>query len=100
MKVPKGTSKYQAAWIVDDGEESSEKDDDDDDDDEDDDMDDDMMEEAVSQVPPKADIAGDLQGTTTYPRTILFFLLALCNGTAQSQDFPGFPLLSFSCVSC
>ncbi|KAK2525471.1 Tsr1 isoform A [Columba livia] len=47
VKVPKGTSKYQAAWIVDDGEEGSEKDDDDDD--EDDDMDDDMMEEAVSQ---------------------------------------------------
>ncbi|NWV91283.1 TSR1 protein, partial [Machaerirhynchus nigripectus] len=47
VKVPKGTSKYQAAWIVDDGEEGSEKDDDDDD--EDDDMDDDLMEEAVSQ---------------------------------------------------
>ncbi|NWZ82026.1 TSR1 protein, partial [Poecile atricapillus] len=47
VKVPKGTSKYQAAWIVDDGEEGSEKDDDDDDDD--DDMDDDLMEEAVSQ---------------------------------------------------
>ncbi|NXI33241.1 TSR1 protein, partial [Sterrhoptilus dennistouni] len=45
VKVPKGTSKYQAAWIVDDGEEGSEKDDDD----EDDDMDDDLMEEAVSQ---------------------------------------------------
>ncbi|NXH47641.1 TSR1 protein, partial [Dicaeum eximium] len=47
VKVPKGTSKYQAAWIVDDGEEGSEKDDDDDE--EDDDMDDDLMEEAVSQ---------------------------------------------------
>ncbi|NXM54304.1 TSR1 protein, partial [Illadopsis cleaveri] len=47
VKVPKGTSKYQAAWIVDDGEEGSEKDDDDDD--EDDNMDDDLMEEAVSQ---------------------------------------------------
>ncbi|NXO66719.1 TSR1 protein, partial [Phainopepla nitens] len=47
VKVPKGTSKYQAAWIVDDGEEGSEQDDDDDD--EDDDMDDDLMEEAVSQ---------------------------------------------------
>ncbi|KAM3660878.1 pre-rRNA-processing protein TSR1 homolog [Ammospiza maritima maritima] len=47
VKVPKGTSKYQAAWIVDDGEEGSEKDDDDDD--EDDDMDDDLMEETVSQ---------------------------------------------------
>ncbi|NXH94983.1 TSR1 protein, partial [Pachycephala philippinensis] len=46
VKVPKGTSKYQAAWIVDDGEEGSEKDDDDE---EDDDMDDDLMEEAVSQ---------------------------------------------------
>lgn len=57
VKVPKGTSKYQAAWIVDDGEEGSEKDDDDDD--EDDDFDDDMMEEAVSQVPPRADTAGD-----------------------------------------
>ncbi|XP_030328789.1 pre-rRNA-processing protein TSR1 homolog isoform X2 [Strigops habroptila] len=45
VKVPKGTSKYQAAWIVDD-EGGSEKDDDDD---EDDDIDDDMMEEAVSQ---------------------------------------------------
>ncbi|KAJ7400732.1 Pre-rRNA-processing protein TSR1 like protein [Pitangus sulphuratus] len=44
VKVPKGTSKYQAAWIVDDGEEGSEKDDD-----EDDDIDDDLMEEAVSQ---------------------------------------------------
>ncbi|NXY35813.1 TSR1 protein, partial [Pomatorhinus ruficollis] len=47
VKVPKGTSKYQAAWIVDDGEEGSEKGDDDDY--EDDDMDDDLMEEAVSQ---------------------------------------------------
>ncbi|NWX24064.1 TSR1 protein, partial [Aegotheles bennettii] len=46
VKVPKGTSKYQAAWIVDDGEEGSEKDDDDY---EDDDIDDEMMEEAVSQ---------------------------------------------------
>lgn len=98
VKVPKGTSKYQAAWIVDDGEEGSEKDDDDDD--EDDDMDDDMMEEAVSQVPPRADIAGDFHGTTRYPRTMLSFLLALCKGRAQSQDLPGFPLLSFSCVSC
>ncbi|NXU83337.1 TSR1 protein, partial [Xiphorhynchus elegans] len=44
VKVPKGTSKYQAAWIVDDGEEGSEKDDD-----EDDDIDDFLMEEAVSQ---------------------------------------------------
>ncbi|NXV86003.1 TSR1 protein, partial [Calonectris borealis] len=47
VKVPKGTSKYQAAWIVDDGEEGNQEDDDDDD--EDDDIDDDMMEEAVSQ---------------------------------------------------
>lgn len=46
VKVPKGTSKYQAAWIVDDGEEGSEEEDDDDDDD---DFGDDMMEEAVSQ---------------------------------------------------
>ncbi|OXB58098.1 hypothetical protein ASZ78_012503 [Callipepla squamata] len=46
VKVPKGTSKYQAAWIVDDGEEGSEEEDDDD---EDDDFSDDMMEEAVSQ---------------------------------------------------
>ncbi|NXU15640.1 TSR1 protein, partial [Pardalotus punctatus] len=46
VKVPKGTSKYQAAWIVDDGEEGSERDDDDD---EDDYMDDDLMEEAISQ---------------------------------------------------
>ncbi|XP_009463464.1 PREDICTED: pre-rRNA-processing protein TSR1 homolog, partial [Nipponia nippon] len=45
VKVPKGTSKYQAAWIVDDEEGHQE----DDDDDEDDDIDDDMMEEAVSQ---------------------------------------------------
>ncbi|XP_062448347.1 pre-rRNA-processing protein TSR1 homolog isoform X2 [Rhea pennata] len=44
VKVPKGTSKYQAAWIVDDGEEDSEEDDDDE---EDDDID--MMEEAASQ---------------------------------------------------
>ncbi|KFP26410.1 Pre-rRNA-processing protein TSR1, partial [Colius striatus] len=41
VKVPKGTSKYQAAWIVDDEEGGSEKDDDD--------IDDDMMEEAASQ---------------------------------------------------
>ncbi|XP_009993427.1 PREDICTED: pre-rRNA-processing protein TSR1 homolog, partial [Chaetura pelagica] len=47
VKVPKGTSKYQAAWIVDDEEEGSEKDDDDDY--EDDDIDDEMMEDAVSQ---------------------------------------------------
>ncbi|NXY80989.1 TSR1 protein, partial [Alcedo cyanopectus] len=46
VKVPKGTSKYQAAWIVDDEEEGSEKNDDDEDDDG---MDDDMLEEALSQ---------------------------------------------------
>lgn len=68
MKVPKGTSKYQAAWIVDDGEEGSEKDDDDD---EDDDMDDDLMEEAVSQVPPRADSTGDLQAIIACSRKIL-----------------------------
>lgn len=50
VKVPKGTSKYQAAWIVDDGEEGSEEEDDDDDDD----FGDDMMEEAVSQVTLKS----------------------------------------------
>lgn len=44
MKVPKGTSKYQAAWIMDDEEGSDE------DGDVDDDIDDDMMEEAASQV--------------------------------------------------
>ncbi|KFV98825.1 Pre-rRNA-processing protein TSR1, partial [Eurypyga helias] len=48
VKVPKGTSKYQAAWIVDDGEEGNQEGDDEDDD-IDDDIDDDMMEEAVSQ---------------------------------------------------
>lgn len=96
MKVPKGTSKYQAAWIVDDGEEGSQEDDDD----EDDDTDDDMMEEAVSQVPPRADTASDLQGVIAYPRTILSFRLAPCKGTTQSQDLPGFPLLNLSRVSC
>ncbi|XP_025903724.1 pre-rRNA-processing protein TSR1 homolog [Nothoprocta perdicaria] len=45
VKVPKGTSKYQAAWIVDDEEDTEE---DDDEEEEDDDMDD-MMEEAASQ---------------------------------------------------
>ena len=94
MRVPKGTSKYQAAWIVDDGEEGSEKDDDDD---EEDDIDDDMMEEAVSQVPPRADIASDLQGIIAYSRTILSWL-APCKGTTQSQDLPGFPLLNLSCI--
>lgn len=44
VKVPRGTSKYQAAWIVEDKEGSDE------DGDVDDDMDDDMMEEAASQV--------------------------------------------------
>lgn len=53
VKVPKGTSKYQAAWIVDDGEEGSEEEEVDDDDD-DDDFGDDMMEEAVSQVTLKS----------------------------------------------
>lgn len=48
VKVPKGTSKYQAAWIVDDGEEGSEEEEDDDD------FGDDMMEEAVSQVTLKS----------------------------------------------
>uniref|UniRef100_A0A8B9R7Z5 Pre-rRNA-processing protein TSR1 homolog n=1 Tax=Anas platyrhynchos TaxID=8839 RepID=A0A8B9R7Z5_ANAPL len=43
VKVPRGTSKYQAAWIVEDKEGSDE------DGDVDDDMDDDMMEEAASQ---------------------------------------------------
>lgn len=43
VKVPKGTSKYQAAWIMDDEEGSDE------DGDVDDDIDDDMMEEAASQ---------------------------------------------------
>jgi len=51
VKVPKGTSKYQAAWIVDDGEEGSEEEDDDDDDE---DFGDYMMEEAVSQVTLKS----------------------------------------------
>ncbi|XP_054022822.1 pre-rRNA-processing protein TSR1 homolog [Dryobates pubescens] len=55
VKVPKGTSKYQAAWIVDDGEEGSEKDDDDDYDDEDDDM----MEEAVSQEGESSEEEGE-----------------------------------------
>lgn len=73
VKVPKGTSKYQAAWIVDDGEEGSEKDDDD----EDDDMDDDLMEEAVSQVPPRADSAADLQAIIPCSGKILSFQLAL-----------------------
>ena len=86
MKVPKGTSKYQAAWIVDDEEGGSEKDDDD----EDDDIDDDMMEEAVSQVPPRADTAGDLQGVIAYSRAILSLRRAPCKGTTQSQDLPGF----------
>ncbi|XP_067165948.1 pre-rRNA-processing protein TSR1 homolog isoform X2 [Apteryx mantelli] len=45
VKVPKGTSQYQAAWIVDDGEEDSEEDEEEE---EDDDIDD-MMEEAASQ---------------------------------------------------
>lgn len=52
VKVPKGTSKYQAAWIVDEGEEGSEEEEEDDD--EDDDFGDDMMEESVSQVIPKS----------------------------------------------
>lgn len=71
VKVPKGTSKYQAAWIVDDGEEGSEKDDDDD-------MDDDLMEEAVSQVPPRADSTSDLQAIIVYSGKILSFQLVLC----------------------
>lgn len=95
VKVPKGTSKYQAAWIVDDEEEGSQEDDD-----EDDDIDDDMMEEAVSQVLPRTDTAGDLHGGIAYPRTILSFQLAPCKGTTQSQDLPGFPLLNLLCVSC
>lgn len=70
VKVPKGTSKYQAAWIVDDGEEGSEKDDDDEDDDMDDD---DLMEEAVSQVPPRADSTSDLQAIIACFRKILSF---------------------------
>lgn len=90
VKVPKGTSKYQAAWIVDDGEEGSEKDDDDDADD----MDDDLMEEAVSQVPPRVDGTSDLQAIIACSRTILSFQLALCRGTTQSQNLPGFPLLN------
>ncbi|KGL79880.1 Pre-rRNA-processing protein TSR1, partial [Tinamus guttatus] len=44
VKVPKGTSKYQAAWIVDEEEDAEE----DEEEEEDDDMDD-MMEEAASQ---------------------------------------------------
>ncbi|XP_010140436.1 PREDICTED: pre-rRNA-processing protein TSR1 homolog, partial [Buceros rhinoceros silvestris] len=54
VKVPKGTSKYQAAWIVDDGEEGSEKDDDDEDD-----IDDEMMEEAVSQEGESSEEEGE-----------------------------------------
>lgn len=50
MKVPKGTSDYQAAWIVDDEEEENEDDEEDDldscdDDDEEEDNADEMMEE-------------------------------------------------------
>ncbi|KAJ8369237.1 hypothetical protein SKAU_G00092650 [Synaphobranchus kaupii] len=44
MKVPKGTSSYQAAWILDDGEENGESEDDDDDDDDEEDNDGTMME--------------------------------------------------------
>lgn len=92
VKVPKGTSKYQAAWIVDDGEEGSEKDDDDD---EDDDMDDDLMEEAVSQVLQELIVQ-------VISRPLLHVLgkfcpsnlLCLCKGMTQSQDLPGFPLLN------
>ncbi|NXG52133.1 TSR1 protein, partial [Psilopogon haemacephalus] len=57
VKVPKGTSKYQAAWIVDD-EEDTEKDDHDDDE-EDDNFDDDMMEEAVSQEGESSEEEGE-----------------------------------------
>ncbi|NXP38589.1 TSR1 protein, partial [Leiothrix lutea] len=92
VKVPKGTSKYQAAWIVDDGEEGSEKDDDDDDD-EDDDMDDDLMEEAVSQVLQELIVQ-------VISRPLLHVLgkfcpsnlICQCKGMMQSQDLPGFPL--------
>lgn len=94
VKVPKGTSKYQAAWIVDDEEEGSQEDDDDGDEDEDDDVDDDMMEEAVSQVIPRAHTAGDLHGVIAYLRAILSSWLAPCKGTTKSQDSPGFPLLN------
>jgi len=90
VKVPKGTSKYQAAWIVDDGEGGSEQDDDDD---EDDDIDDDMMEEAVSQVPPRADLQAI---SRAYSRTVLSFEIAPCTSTTQSQDLPELPLLSLS----
>lgn len=90
VKVPKGTSKYQAAWIVDDGEEGSEKDDDDDD--EDDDMDDDLMEEAVSQVPPRADSTSDLHAIIACSGKILSFQFAL---SLQGHDAePGLAWIS------
>ncbi|NXF94118.1 TSR1 protein, partial [Eubucco bourcierii] len=56
VKVPKGTSKYQAAWIVDDGEEGSEKDDDDEDDDDDFE---DMMEETLPQEGESSEEEGE-----------------------------------------
>nr|XP_057936804.1 pre-rRNA-processing protein TSR1 homolog [Doryrhamphus excisus] len=46
MKVPKGTSDYQAAWIVDEGDENGALDEESSEDDDDDDDDDDMMDDA------------------------------------------------------
>lgn len=52
MKVPKGMSKYQAAWIVDDEEDGSEEDEDGDSIEEDD-----LMEEEAFQVSDVGDVA-------------------------------------------
>lgn len=47
VKVPKGTSSYQAAWIVDDGGDGSEEEEEEE---EDDDMEDEDLMEEASQV--------------------------------------------------
>ena len=49
MKVPKGTSEYQASWILEDGVENDEAIDENDEDDEDDDMNDEIEEEDESE---------------------------------------------------
>uniref|UniRef100_A0A8D0GIX9 Pre-rRNA-processing protein TSR1 homolog n=1 Tax=Sphenodon punctatus TaxID=8508 RepID=A0A8D0GIX9_SPHPU len=70
-KVPKGTSAYQATWIVDEEEGGSEEGDDDDDDD---DMEsDDLMEETVSQDGGSSDgeeLAEDECETMTVPESV------------------------------
>ncbi|XP_075052781.1 pre-rRNA-processing protein TSR1 homolog [Mixophyes fleayi] len=66
-KVPKGTSTYQAAWILDDEENDEEGSEDDDDDDDMDEDQEDAMDEAFSEEEESVEEPGEESETVTIP---------------------------------